>query len=85
MFADDILMFSTTDEENLKNLSLVIKMFEHSSGLKVNLHKSLIAGVNVETVLLQKAKELVNVMICIKQNTKKKVLWSNLIGACLWQ
>lgn len=53
-----VLLFSTTNKENLKNLSLVIKTFEHSFGLKVNLYKSLIAGVNVETVLLPKAKEI---------------------------
>ena len=47
-FADDTIFFSSTREEDLLNLKSVLLVFGHISGLKVNLDKSNIYGINLE-------------------------------------
>lgn len=58
LFADDILLFLKASVEHLKNLNFIVKSFEQASGLKVNLHKSCIAGVNVDDDLMQQAEDI---------------------------
>ncbi|RVW91093.1 hypothetical protein CK203_039951 [Vitis vinifera] len=46
-FADDTIFFSSTREEDLLTLKSVLLVFGHISGLKVNLDKSNIYGINL--------------------------------------
>lgn len=48
LFSDDILLFSTDDLSSLKNLRLILMVFEKASGLKINLQKSTLTGINVD-------------------------------------
>ena len=47
-FANDTIFFSSTREEDLLTLKSVLLVFGHISGLKVNLDKSNIYGINLE-------------------------------------
>lgn len=47
-FADDTLIFCGADMEEMKNLKCLLKGFEVMSGLKINYHKSVICGVNLD-------------------------------------
>ena len=47
-FADDTIFFSSTREEDLLTLKSVLLVLGHISGLKVNLDKSNIYGINLE-------------------------------------
>ncbi|KAJ9698883.1 hypothetical protein PVL29_007787 [Vitis rotundifolia] len=46
-FADDTIFFSSTQEEDMLTLKSVLLVFGHISGLKVNLDKSNIYGINL--------------------------------------
>ncbi|KAE8732814.1 hypothetical protein F3Y22_tig00001728pilonHSYRG00086 [Hibiscus syriacus] len=47
-FADDLLLFSAANERSLKNFNRVLKIFELAAGLKLNIQKSKIYGINVD-------------------------------------
>ena len=47
-FADDTIFFSSTRQEDMMTLKSVLLVFGHISGLKVNLDKSNIYGINLE-------------------------------------
>ena len=47
-FADDTIFFSSTREEDMLTLKSVLLVIGHISGLKVNLDKSNIYGINLE-------------------------------------
>ncbi|WJZ97307.1 hypothetical protein VitviT2T_015918 [Vitis vinifera] len=47
-FADDTIFFSNTREEDLQTLKSLLLAFGHISGLKVNLDKSNIYGINLD-------------------------------------
>lgn len=47
-FADDTILFSIDDDEAIKNLFHIVKTFEKSSGLNINLSKSEVLGINLE-------------------------------------
>ena len=47
-FADDTIFFSSTQEEDMLTLKSVLLVFGHISGLKVNLDKSNIYGINLD-------------------------------------
>ena len=47
-FADDTIFFSSAREEDMMTLKNVLLVFEHISGLKVNLDKSNIYDINLE-------------------------------------
>ena len=46
-FADDTLLFAPSDRQSLKNIKMVLILFQLTSGLKINFHKSEILGVHV--------------------------------------
>ncbi|MGV7989028.1 hypothetical protein PJP10_32165, partial [Mycobacterium kansasii] len=46
-YADDTLLFCEADWDKVGNLRRVIRCFEAVSGLKVNLNKSKLIGVNI--------------------------------------
>lgn len=61
LFSVDILLFFVNDKASLQNLRFIIKSFELASGLKINLHKFALAGINVDDASLQMAK---NIWVC---------------------
>ncbi|RVX12865.1 LINE-1 retrotransposable element ORF2 protein [Vitis vinifera] len=59
-FADDTIFFSSTREEDMMTLKNVLLVFEHISGLKVNLDKSNIYGINLEQNHLSRLAEMLD-------------------------
>ena len=59
-FADDTIFFSNTREEDLQTLKSLLLVFEHISGLKVNLDKSSIYDINLDHVHLSRLAEMLN-------------------------
>ena len=51
-FADDTIFFSKASLEHLQNLKLILLVFGQVSGLKINLEKSTISGINIRQELL---------------------------------
>ena len=46
-FADDIIFFAKACPESLQNLKLILLVFGQFSGLKINLEKTTLSGINV--------------------------------------
>ena len=59
-FADDIIFFSNSREEELQTLKSLLLVFGHISGLKVNLNKSSIYGINLDQVHLSRLVEMLD-------------------------
>ncbi|KAJ9691416.1 hypothetical protein PVL29_013559 [Vitis rotundifolia] len=59
-FADDTIFFSNTSEENLQTLKSLLLVFGQISGLKVNLDKSNIYGINLEQNHLSRLADLLD-------------------------
>ena len=51
-FADDTLFLCEESHSNVVTMKAILRSFELASGLKINFHKSKIAGVNVESKYL---------------------------------
>jgi hypothetical protein len=54
-FADDTLLLGAKSWANVRALRAVLVLFEMMSGLKVNFHKSMLAGVNISDSWLHEA------------------------------
>ena len=59
-FANDTIFFSNTKEEELQTLKSLLLVFVHISGLKVNLDKSNIYGINLDQVHLSRLAEMLD-------------------------
>ena len=59
-FADDSIFFSNTREEELQTLKSLLLVFGHIYGLKVNLDKSNIYGINLDQNHLSRLAELLD-------------------------
>ena len=59
-FVDDTIFFSNTREEDLQTLKSLLLVFGHIFGLKVNLNKSNINGINLEQNHLSRLAELLD-------------------------
>ncbi|RVW56151.1 hypothetical protein CK203_080774 [Vitis vinifera] len=59
-FVDDTIFFSNTSEEDLQTLKSLLLVFGQISGLKVNLDKSNIYGINLEQNHLSRLAELLD-------------------------
>ncbi|KAL6322627.1 hypothetical protein AAG906_014299 [Vitis piasezkii] len=59
-FADDTIFFSSSREEDMMNLKSILLVFGHISGLKVNLDKSNIYGINLEQNHLSRLAEMLD-------------------------
>ena len=46
-FVDNTIFFSRTCSKNLQNLKLILLVVKHISGLKINLDKSTLFGINM--------------------------------------
>ncbi|WJZ80712.1 hypothetical protein VitviT2T_000609 [Vitis vinifera] len=56
-FVDDTIFFSNTREEDLQTFKSLLLAFGHISGLKVNLDKSYIYGINLDQTHLSRLAE----------------------------
>lgn len=52
-FADDTILFLRADEENLRGITRVLKIFSGISGLKINADKSSLIGINLDQVTVE--------------------------------
>ncbi|MCI07030.1 cysteine-rich receptor-like protein kinase, partial [Trifolium medium] len=59
-FADDTLLVGVKNWANVRALKAVLILFESFSGLKVNFHKSMLFGVNVNDSWLHEAASVMN-------------------------
>jgi len=59
-FADDTLIIGKKCWVNVRSIRVVLLIFKHLSGLKVNFQKSLLTGVNVSDTWLNEASLLLN-------------------------
>ena len=59
-FADDTIFFSSSREEDMMTLKNVLLVFGHISGLKVNLDKGNIYGINLEQNHLSRLAEMLD-------------------------
>ncbi|KAJ9709801.1 hypothetical protein PVL29_001319 [Vitis rotundifolia] len=59
-FADDTIFFSNSREEELQTLKSLLLVFGHISGLKVNLDKSNIYGINLDQNHLYRLAEMLD-------------------------
>jgi len=59
-FADDILIIGEKSWSNVRSIWVVLMIFEHVLGLKVNFNKSLLTGVNVSDSWLHEAALVLN-------------------------
>jgi hypothetical protein len=39
-YVDDTLLFSSCDQSHIKNLNVILSLFEMVSGMRINFHKS---------------------------------------------
>ncbi|XP_071741928.1 uncharacterized protein [Rutidosis leptorrhynchoides] len=59
-YADDTIFFGEWSEENLRNLMMLLKCFELTSGLKVNYNKSNLFGLGLDKSLVENMARLYN-------------------------
>lgn len=59
-FADDTLITADKSWLNVRSMRAVLLVFEEVFGLKVNIHKSMLTGVNVSDSWLSKAAVVMN-------------------------
>lgn len=60
-FADDTLIFASPDHQSLQNIKMVLILFQLTSGLNINFHKSEILGIHVPDPSL---RDLARVLQC---------------------
>ena len=60
-FADDTIFFSKASLQHLQNLKIILLVFGQVSGLKINLEKNTILGINTRQELLS---SLASVFYC---------------------
>ncbi|KAL4384774.1 hypothetical protein GQ457_15G024410 [Hibiscus cannabinus] len=59
-FADDLILFFGAAETQIKNVVRILKGFELAAGLKLNLHKSKLFGVNVDDLKIESCAALLH-------------------------
>jgi hypothetical protein len=62
-FADDTLIVGEKSWANIRAIKAVLILFELISGLKVNFHKSMLVGVNIDDSWLVDASLVINCKI----------------------
>lgn len=58
-FEDDTISFLEANERNIKNMEICLKIFELILGLKVNMSKSCLVGINIEEQSVRNLAELI--------------------------
>ena len=59
-FADDTLLIGDRSWANIRALKALLILFEATSGLKVNFHKSMLVGVNIQDSWLAEAASILH-------------------------
>ena len=59
-FADDTLLIGAKSWANVRALQAILVIFENMSGLKVNYHKSMLFGINIEGSWLSEAASILS-------------------------
>jgi hypothetical protein len=62
-FADDTLLLGTKSWANIRALRAILKLFKVMFGLKVNYHKSMLVGINVDESWLSEAASVLSCKI----------------------
>jgi len=62
-FADDKLLLGTKSWVNVRALRAILALFEVMYGLKVNYHKSMVVGINVDESWLREAASVLSCKI----------------------
>jgi hypothetical protein len=88
-FADDTLIVGEKSWANIRAIKAVLILFELISGLKVNFHKSMLVGVNIDDSWLVDASLVINCKIGhvpfiylglpIGGNPRRRSLWAPMI------
>jgi hypothetical protein len=60
-YADDTVLFSSSDKLGLRNLRCILLLFEVVSGMRINFHKSEIVPMNMEE---SEAHDIAHVLNC---------------------
>jgi hypothetical protein len=47
-YADDTMLFMSTEDSCIKNLMIILMLFENVSGTRINFHKSELIPVNLD-------------------------------------
>ncbi|RVW47842.1 hypothetical protein CK203_092923 [Vitis vinifera] len=82
-FADDIF-FSNTREEDLQTLKSLLLAFGHISGLKVNLDKSNIYGINLDQAHISRLAETLDARLLAGLYSIWVFLWGEPQGRWFW-
>nr|KAJ0188467.1 hypothetical protein LSAT_V11C900489130 [Lactuca sativa] len=75
LYADDALFVGEWSDDNIKNLTRILRCFHVSSGLKVNFNKSRIFGISVDR---QEVTSLVEPLGCVikkLESIRRRFLW----------
>ncbi|KAL4310832.1 hypothetical protein GQ457_01G001810 [Hibiscus cannabinus] len=59
-FADDLIIFCGADEAHVQNIVRILRGFEIAAGLRLNLSKSKVIGVNTDDALTDKLKTILH-------------------------
>jgi len=78
-FADDTLILGVKSWVNLRYMRAVMILFEQVFGLKVNLHKSMLTGINITTSCVSEAASVLNCRV----GTLPFGTWGCLLGVML--
>jgi len=89
-FADDTLFFCKETTQNVMVLKSILRCFELASGLKVNFHKSRLAGIGVQPTTIHRYSTLLNcgtmkvpftyLGILVGGNQRRKEFWQGLMS-----
>jgi len=89
-FADDTLFFCEDSRSNVVTIKSILRGFEIASGLKINFHKSRLAGVNVQSNKLISYSKILNCNLMgipfkylgleVGGNPRKKSFWDPVIS-----
>jgi len=79
-FVDDTLLIGVKSWENVKALRDVLFIFEVMSGLKVNFHKSVLVGINIDESWVHEAASLLS---CLYLGICRLFIWAFLLGVML--
>ena len=81
-FADDTLLIGDRSWANIRALKAILILFEATSGLKVNFHKSVLVGVNIQDSWLAEAASIFNCFFWGGCEEVRKISWINWDTIC---
>lgn len=64
-FTDDTILFLEANERNITNMEICLKIFDLTLGLKVNMLKSCMVGINLEELRIRELAEVVGCKVVV--------------------